>query len=196
MNAPFSAYLSGIRGGVQELVRLLRMKYDYVSVLATDSCGFAVRISQRSRSVSSETMTTERGLVVRVCRERQYSEVALNHFDASSPASVAAEVEKAVEQQRSLLASVGTQSYFTPLLPDEPLVLFAEKECEILPEQTDLKELVDWLTEAHAVFAQGENKAIGSAQQMVVSPCIHIYCSIKQYANLVPNFIVGWKDDS
>ena len=146
MNAPFSAYLSGIRGGVQELVRLLRMKYDYVSVLATDSCGFAVRISQRSRSVSSETMTTERGLVVRVCRERQYSEVALNHFDASSPASVAAEVEKAVEQQRSLLASVGTQSYFTPLLPDEPLVLFAEKECEILPEQTDLKELVDWLT--------------------------------------------------
>ena len=146
MKAPFSAYLSGIRSGVKDLIRLLRKKYDYVSVLATDSCGFAVRISQRSRSVSSETMTTERGLVVRVCRGGQYSEVALNHFDASSPASAAAEVEEAVERQRALLASLGTQSYSTPLLPDEPCVLFVEKECEILPEQADLKELVDRLT--------------------------------------------------
>ena len=146
MKAPFSAYLSGIRSGVQDLIRLLRKKYDYVSVLATDSCGFAVRISQRSRSVSSETMTTERGRVVRVCRGGQYSEVALNHFDASSPASAAAEVEEAVERQRALLASLGTQSYSTPLLPDEPCVLFVEKECKILPEQADLKELVDRLT--------------------------------------------------
>ena len=146
MKAPFSAYLSGIRSGVQDLIRLLRKKYDYVSVLATDSCGFAVRISQRSRSVSSETMTTERGLVVRVCRDGQYSEVALNHFDASSPASAAAEVEETVERQRALLASLGTESYVTPLLPDEPCVLFAEKECETLPEQADLKKLVERLT--------------------------------------------------
>ena len=147
MKAPFSAYLSGIRSGIQELIRLLRKKYDYVSVLATDSRGFAVRISQRSRSVSSETMTTERGLVVRVCRGGQYSEVALNHFDASNPVSAAAEVEEAVERQCTLLSSLGTRSYDTPILPDEPCVLFAEKECGILPEQSDLKELVDRLTE-------------------------------------------------
>ena len=146
MKAPFSAYLSGIRGGIQELIRLLRKKYDYVSVLATDSRGFAVCISQRSRSVSSETMTTERGLVVRVCREGQYSEVAVNHFDAANPASASVEVEEAVERQRALLTSLGTRSYDTPILPDEPCVLFAEKECEILPEQTDLKVLVDHLT--------------------------------------------------
>ena len=127
MKAPFSAYLSGIRGGIQELIRLLRKKYDYVSVLATDSCGFAVRISQRSRSVSSETMTTERGIVVRVCRDGQYSEAALNHFDASCPASAAAEVEEAVERQRTLLSTLGINSYLTPLLPDEPYVLFTEK---------------------------------------------------------------------
>ena len=68
MKAPFSAYLNGLRGGLKELIALLRQDYDYVSVLATDSKGLAVRISQRARSVSSETMTTERGVVVRVCR--------------------------------------------------------------------------------------------------------------------------------
>ena len=81
MKAPFSAYLNGLRGGLKELIALLRQDYDYVSVLATDSKGLAVRISQRSRSVSSETMTTERGIVVRVCRDGQYSEYALNSFD-------------------------------------------------------------------------------------------------------------------
>ena len=171
MKAPFSAYLSGIRSGVQDLIRLLRKKYDYVSVLATDSCGFAVRISQRSRSVSSETMTTERGLVVRVCRDGQYSEVALNHFDASSPASAAAEVEETVERQRALLASLGTESYVTPLLPDEPCVLFAEKECETLPEQADLKKLVERLT---ALSDRGMSRAPELLDCMLSAQSTHI----------------------
>ena len=171
MKAPFSAYLSGIRGGIQELIRLLRKKYDYVSVLATDSCGFAVRISQRSRSVSSETMTTERGIVVRVCRDGQYSEAALNHFDASCPASAAAEVEEAVERQRTLLSTLGINSYLTPLLPDEPYVLFTEKECEILPEQTDLKELVDRLT---AISDRGMSRSSELLDCMVNAQSTHI----------------------
>ena len=98
MKAPFSPYLKEIRGGAEELVRLLRQKYDYVSVLATDSRGFAVRISQKARSVGSETMTTERGLVVRLGRDGFYSEVALNHFDAANPAAASAEVEEAAEK--------------------------------------------------------------------------------------------------
>ncbi|MBQ8075835.1 MAG: TldD/PmbA family protein [Oscillospiraceae bacterium] len=146
MKAPFSVYLSGIRSGAEELVRLLRKKYEYVSVLATDSCGFAVRISQRARSVSSETMTTERGLVVRVCRDGQYSEVSINHFDASCPEHAAAEVEAEIEKQRALLSSLGVGAYHTPVLPDDPLTLFVEKDCEVLPEETDMKTLVESLT--------------------------------------------------
>ena len=147
MKAPFSPYLKEIRGGAEELVRLLRQKYDYVSVLATDSRGFAVRISQKARSVGSETMTTERGLVVRLGRDGFYSEVALNHFDAANPAAASAEVEEAAEKQRALLKALGTAVYETSVLPDEPLELFVEKECGILPEETDMKALVEHLTE-------------------------------------------------
>ena len=85
MKAPFSAYLNSLRPGLQELIALLRRDYDYVSALATDSQGLAVSISQRARSVSSETMTTERGVVVRVCKDGQYSEYALSCFDPAKP---------------------------------------------------------------------------------------------------------------
>ncbi len=146
MKAPFSAYLNGLRGGLKELIALLRQDYDYVSVLATDSKGLAVRISQRSRSVSSETMTTERGVVVRVCRDGQYSEYALNNYDQAHPAAAAEEIRAALERQAALLRQTGTESFKTPVLADEPWELFVEKETEQLPETTDVKALVETLT--------------------------------------------------
>ena len=66
MNAPFSPYLTGMAPGLKKLISLLREQYDYVSVLATDSTGFQASISQKAKSVSRETLTTERGTVVRV----------------------------------------------------------------------------------------------------------------------------------
>ena len=81
MKAPFSPYLSEIAPGLKRLVSLLRRRYDYVSVLSTDSRGFAVSISQKAKSVRNETMTTERGTVVRVYRDGLYSEAAFNTFD-------------------------------------------------------------------------------------------------------------------
>lgn len=50
MNAPFSIYLTGIAPGLKELIALLRQRFDYVSVLSTDSVGFSVSISQRAKS--------------------------------------------------------------------------------------------------------------------------------------------------
>ena len=81
MKAPFSPYLAGIKAPLKRLVALLSQDYDYVSALATDSVGFALRISHHAKSVRNETMTTERGIVLRVCRNGLYSEYALNGFD-------------------------------------------------------------------------------------------------------------------
>ena len=146
MKAPFSAYLNSLRGGLNELIALLRQTYEYVSVLATDSCGLTVSISQRSRAVGSETMTTERGIVVRVCRDGLYSEYALNTFDPADPAAAAAEIRAAFAKQKALLEATGTAVYDTPVLADEPLTLFVEKETEELPETTDVRALVERLT--------------------------------------------------
>ena len=146
MKAPFSAYLNSLRGGLRELIALLRRDYDYVSVLATDSQGLSVSISRRARSVSSETMTTERGVVVRVCRGGLYSEYALNTFDPAEPEAAAEEIRAAFARQRAALEAVGAEVYETAVLADEPLTLFVEKETAQLPETADVKALVEKLT--------------------------------------------------
>ena len=145
MKAPFSAYLSGIKPGLRELIGLLRRDYDYVSVLATDSRGLAVRISQHARSVASETMTTERGIVVRVYKNGQYSEYALNEFDPDRVEETAEQILKALREQQEILAATGTNIYDTAMLRDEPQTLFVEKETEQLPETTDVKALIEKL---------------------------------------------------
>ena len=81
MKAPFSAYLARIAPGLKELIALLRQRYDYVSVLSTDTTGFQVAISQRAKSVTRRTLCTERGTVVRVCRDGLYAESAFTGFD-------------------------------------------------------------------------------------------------------------------
>ena len=146
MKAPFSAYLTEIKGGLRQLIGLLRREYDYVSVLATDSKGLAVRISQHARSVTSETMTTERGIVIRVCKDGQYSEYALNDFNPADPEGAAERISKALAEQQKILAVTNSKVYETGLLSDEPITLFVEKETEQLPETTDVKALVEQCT--------------------------------------------------
>ena len=146
MKAPFSQYLVSIKSAIKALIESLEKDYNYVSALATDSKGFAVRVSQTSKSVSSETMTTERGIVLRVCRNGLYSEYALNSFDPASPLAEAEEIKKALDRQFALLESTGTAVYETPVLSDDEETVFVEKETELLPEGTDLKELVEYLS--------------------------------------------------
>ena len=171
MKAPFSAYLLGIKSGLQALIALLRQDYDYVSVLATDSKGLAVRISQRSRSVSSQTMTTERGVVVRVYRNGQYAEYAFNAFDPADPAAAAAEICQALDAQLALLQAAGVKTYETPILPDEAQTLFVEKEAQELPEETDVKALVEKLG---AISDRGVGMHENALDCMVSAQSTHI----------------------
>ena len=147
MKAVFSNYLENLAPGLKELIALLKKKYDYVSILATDSKGFAVKISQHAKNVSSKTMTTERGVVVRVHVNDHYSEYALNDFDQKTPEAAAEEIIAALEAQEAVLARTKSASYRTGLLADEPYTLFVEKETEQLPEETDMKALISLLSE-------------------------------------------------
>ena len=146
MKAPFSSYLTGIKAGLQELLALLEKEYDYVSILATDSKGLSVSISQHAKAVGSETMTTERGVVVRVYKAGQYSEYALNQFDPADPQGAAREILTALQAQEQILQAAGSKVYDTPVLTDEPLTLFVEKPTEQLPETADVGALVEKLT--------------------------------------------------
>lgn len=145
MKAPFSPYLDALAPKMKKLVELLGKSFAYVSILSTDSVGFSASISQRSKSVSGKNMTTERGNVVRVWRDGQYSEYAFNEITGSVEA-LAEQIVRQLERQFAVLKLTGTKAYDTPVLPDEPLELFREKEAERLPEQADMETLVSAFT--------------------------------------------------
>ena len=146
MKAPFSSYLKSLAPGMKTLIGLLGQEYDYVSILCTDSRGFGIRLSQRSKSVSGQTMTTERGNVVRVCKNGLYSEYAFQDFDPEAPEKTAEQIIRAITAQRELMQEEHAEIYETACLSDEPAELFVEMETGELPENTDMEALITMLS--------------------------------------------------
>ena len=171
MKAAFSPYLLRIKPALKTLIGLLRQDYEYVSVLATDSKGLAIRISQRVKSVSSETMTTERGVVVRVYRKGQYAEYAFNDFDPAEVEAKAAEVRAAMDAQQRLLAKAGVEPYVTPVRPDEDVTVFVEKETGETPETADVEALVTMLS---AISDKGMSMHENALDCMVMAQSTHV----------------------
>ncbi|MBR3494282.1 MAG: TldD/PmbA family protein [Clostridia bacterium] len=158
MKAPFSTYLTEIAPALKQLVGLLRKRYGWVSLLATDSKGFSVRISQRAKNVGSETMMTERGCVVRVWQDGLYSEAAFNRFDPADVEGLCAKLCAELDAQLKVLRELGTAVYETPALPDEERTLFVEMETGRLPEDEDIPALIRHLTEvSDAGMEQGRD---------------------------------------
>ena len=164
MKAPFSPYLSAMAPGLKQLISLLREEYDYVSVLATDSTGFQASISQKSKSVSRETLTSERGTVVRVCRNGLYSEAAFTGFNPDSVRETCEKIRRELEEQFLLLEASGIRPYETAALPDEARTIFAEMETERLPETEDLSGLVARLSD---ISARGMKEGADMGIQMI-----------------------------
>ncbi len=175
MKAPFSAYLARIAPGLKELIVLLRQRYDYVSVLSTDSVGFSVSISQRAKSVSRETIATERGTVVRVYRDGLYAESAFTGFDPAEAEKTCAAVCAELDAQLALLKECGVAPYETAALPDEPRTIFAEMETGRLPEQEDISSLVDRLSAVSGKgMEQGQERGLNLIDFMVRASSTHV----------------------
>ena len=145
MKAPFSEYLEKIAPAVKAVVSDLSKDHDYVSALCTDSKGLVIRIGSKSRSISNKTMTTERGVVFRVCKNSKYSEYAVNTADWNEPEAVIRQLREELRRQEALLESSSVSIYETPVLEDEPCKFFGQKDTELRPEKTDLKVLTEKL---------------------------------------------------
>ncbi len=171
MKAPFSSYLDQLTPLCKELVERLNPLYDYVSLLATDSVGLTLRISQRRKSVSNSNMTTERGIVIRAAKNGLYSEYAFDCPQGRSAEELVKEITGTLDAQLELLKKTGTKPYETGALEDEALELFVEKEAEELPEEADLSRLVDFFT---GLSDKGMETIGGALDVMVNASSTHI----------------------
>lgn len=145
MKARFSSYLTGIAPGLKKLIDLLGKSYDYVSVLSTDSVGFSMSASQRMKSITGNTLMTERGTVVRVYKDGLYSEYSFNLFDNEDVDKLADKIKSTLDLQLEVLKATNTKVFDTAKLDDDKEELFVEMETEKLPEETDLNALMQKL---------------------------------------------------
>ncbi len=171
MKAKFSTYLDGLADDIKSLVAILGEHYDYVSALSTDSNGLIVRISQRQKSVSNQTITTERGTVIRVCKNGLYSEYAFNEMHGETPEELASHIMKELDAQFELLKITATEVYETDILSDEPLELLVEKETETMPEDVNVKDLVDLFTQ---ISDSGIEAAENAVECIVTGQSTHV----------------------
>ncbi len=145
MKTPFSAHLTQEAPLMRALIDQLSEHFDYVSVLSTDSVGFSLRVSPKVKRLARETMTTERGHVVRLYRDQCYYEYAFNDFDPDNISTKAQQILAAYEQQQMILAAAGIAPYETACLPDEAEEMDTAFVTERLPETEDLSALVERL---------------------------------------------------
>ena len=175
MKAPFSPYLARIAPGLKELIALLRKQYDYVSVLSTDSVGFQVSISQRAKSVSRNTLCTERGTVVRVYKNKLYAESAFTGFDPAKAAETCESIVRELDAQLDVLAAAGIKPYETGILPDGDRTVFAEMETGRLPEEEDISSLVERLSAVSGQgMEQGKARGLNLIDFMLRASCTHV----------------------
>ncbi|WP_029322473.1 TldD/PmbA family protein [Butyrivibrio sp. AE3004] len=144
MKAKFSSYLTDLAPALKSLIAMLSKDYDYVSVLASDSKGFSIQATQKSKAITGENMTTERGCVVRVCKDGLYSEYSFNKPDEDI-SKMAKKLKGILDDQLSIIRKTGTEVFDTKVLDDEPCELFVEMETDIMPEDVDLGALMEKL---------------------------------------------------
>ncbi|MBW9212004.1 MULTISPECIES: TldD/PmbA family protein [Terrabacteria group] len=171
MKVPFSEYLQKQASSLKEVIQQLNKKYDYVSILSSDSYGLDVNVLKSATQISSKTLASERGIVIRVCQDGQYAEYAFNTNDLKNPSALAKEIEERLSEQSQLLNELHVQSYKTAILSDEPCELFVEKEAEQLVGTADTKSLVEKLETLGKKIADNHEEVI---EYMVASHSTHV----------------------
>jgi len=157
----FSRYLQEAEGALSALRGELEKKYGYVSVYAADSAGFSLRAGQRNVRLVEDTMTSERGVCVRVMQDGICSEYAFNPAEYfADPKAAAEKIGAKLDAQLSMLKNLGVEPYPTPELPDGGLEIFAEFEAETAPEEADRGALLDELRRISAAGMELDERLI------------------------------------
>ncbi|MDD5091094.1 MAG: TldD/PmbA family protein [Candidatus Wallbacteria bacterium] len=132
MKVPYSQFLLSEQDRLAEIVDLLEKRFDYASILGTDSIvrDYEVR---KTRSSIQDSHMTERGFVVRVCDKGRYAEYSFNKLPGGSLEAFYAEI---TERLISGESDARFPCCVYPLPEEEILTSTYAADVEILPGST------------------------------------------------------------
>lgn len=157
-----SAFLAGEKPALEEMIRLLAGKFDYISVLGTDDRGLSYSATP-GETWTSEPMWVQRGFVFRAQRAGKVAEYACpvlggtgrGAFTAHTAAvDLPAFADRVAAELAGLLAADGAISY--PPIPDEPRAAEFRGSVEIDPFAADPESVLSRLTALRERLTDGK----------------------------------------
>ncbi|BCN31179.1 TldD/PmbA family protein [Anaeromicropila herbilytica] len=146
MKKELSKYLQEVKPSLKVLLNELLKEYTYVSILASDSKGKTYNVSRSGTTISVNSMTNERGFVVRVYDGTGYSEYSFNEINESLIPKIVETIKNDLVPLRGKLTNIVTETKYEKL-EEEEIKFSKSSEYEVDPSELGDKEIVEVLTE-------------------------------------------------
>lgn len=116
----FSTYLSQSKPLLQKLIQMLSAKYTYVSILACDSVGKFIEVSEKEQKIIDHPLQ-ERGFVVRVYNGKYYSEYSFNHLEAGNIKDIFNQIVEQLDVKDAIDKSIYLKETDYPLIQEQAM---------------------------------------------------------------------------
>ncbi|MBR5967155.1 MAG: TldD/PmbA family protein, partial [Lachnospiraceae bacterium] len=145
MKVKESAYLQEKKPVLKRLLDELLSRYEYASILATDSLGKIYSVSKTGTNIREDANLTERGFCVKICNKGEIAEYSFNEISDEAIPGILKDVE---ENLISLDGAIpeGIEAYHIDGLSDEKIVLNESTEYEEDPEELGNEKIIKLLT--------------------------------------------------
>ena len=116
----FSTYLSQSKPLLQKLIQMLSAKYTYVSILACDSVGKFIEVSEKEQKIIDHPLQ-ERGFVVRVYNGKYYSEYSFNHLETGNIKDIFNQIVEQLDVKDAIDKSIYLKETDYPLIQEQAM---------------------------------------------------------------------------
>lgn len=165
MNVKKSEYLEKIRPAAKKLVAELCGKYEYCSLLGSDSDSTAYRISSSGINIIATARFNQRGFVIRVFDKSGQAEYSFNELSEELIPEIVSKVDEAVKLYEG--ENIGIPE-------DKPLSFDKSTEYEIDPKELGEEKIVERLTKV---------REAGLAKDERIIDCMCIF-EYRKYSNI------------
>lgn len=139
--------LDQIKPALKDLVKELRKKYAYASVLAVEDDNRGWRISRTGKRINSQGFGGGSGYVVRVFDQIGCAEYSFNEFSEEKIPQIVKTIEERIAQEAKCIPQ-GIEPLHTPVPSDKPATLKKVSAFEIHPKELGDEKFLQDLTKS------------------------------------------------
>ena len=148
MKVEKSQFITEKKPALKELLAALLEKYEYASILATDSIGKSYSVSKTGTNIREDSVLCERGFVAKVYTDGEYAEYSFNEISKDNIGEIVENIAKKLVPMNGLLPECVRKSNLgTP--DDSPICFEKATEYEIDPDDVGDEKIIEMLTDIH-----------------------------------------------